>query len=149
MLQRTLALWCCLGCFSHFKFWFTLHKNGSHQQGPPSTLSEKVFIWISCMGRFICVWAPGSVSQRLINSDTGWQFSRNSDISYHTCAGDWRAFTLVTFPLWNYPLSLIAVKQVSPNMSGREWKSLCNFNSLVRIWNNNKLNRGPIKVMFL
>lgn len=60
----------------------------------------------------LCVWEPGSVSLRLINSDAGWQFSCSSDIFYHTCAGDWRTFKLVTFLLWKYPFSLMAAKQV-------------------------------------
>lgn len=92
----------------------------------------------------LCVWEPGSVSLRLINSDAGWQFSCSSDIFYHTCAGDWRTFKLVTFLLWKYPFSLMAAKQVC--LSQYVMTVLKQLVWLYcGIWNNNRLNWGQTR----
>lgn len=72
---------------------------------PPSALSEKLFVWIARRAQIYACGSRGPCHQGLINSDTGWQFSCCADVFRHTCAGDWRAFKVVTFLLWKYPFS--------------------------------------------
>lgn len=97
------------------------------QKSVYSTSEELHQLWVKRylfelrrMCRFMRVGAGVRVTGGWLILTQGWQFSCCADVFRHTCAGDWRAFKVVTFLLWKYPFSCETGLSAAICQEGRE-----------------------------